>query len=88
MIYMITSSYELLKLIDRSSPMLAVAKQTICVGFRFGLLPREVRIGNRMFVPVSAVENVWIRKSNARYLTLEHCISAINEINARTNELF
>jgi hypothetical protein len=66
MIYTSTSYYELLKVMVRSSPMLTIAKQTIACsdGFRFGLLSREVRIGNRKFVPVSAVENVWIRKTN------------------------
>jgi len=70
--------------------MLTIAKQTIVCsdGFSLSHLPREVGIGDRKFVPISVVENVWIRKTNARYLILEHCISAINETNARTNELF
>lgn len=89
MIYMTTPYCQFLKVIDRSSPMLTIAKQTIVYsdGFTFGLLPREVSTGNRKFVPVSVVENVWIRKTNARYSSLQHCISAVNEINARINEL-
>jgi hypothetical protein len=48
MIYMTTSYYyEPLEVMDRSSPMLTIAKQTTAWGdrFRFGPFPREGRIG-------------------------------------------
>lgn len=75
MIYMATSEsfYELLKSYGSIEPdvdNLTIAKQTSALSS--GLFPREVRIGNRMFVPAAAVENGWIRKADAGYLSFEY----------------